>query len=255
MTATSSPPRPSRDRNEHRLVGRQVVGEAARCVLGRPSVDARCDGTLGEVPTQAVVTVLAGRARGIDATRAAGEPGIQDDPLADLERGDGRTDLDHIGHDFVPEDRREGEEPVQRTVAEVVAEVHEDHLGVGAADAGQSRLGDAPVVAQELRSLELLQAHGGPGQAAHEAVGLVRRCPAVTADASRADLAFVRSSLLVEGAADEERQPQEDPRADGTAVAVLGGMGKPRVRTRKGSAGSPSRSRSRDGRGSRPSGR
>ena len=173
-----------RDGDEHRLVGRQVVGEAAGSILRRAGVDACRDGALGEVPTQAVVAVLTGRAGWVDAPRATGEPGVQDDTLAHLEGRHRRTDLDDIGHHLVAEDSREGEEPVQRAiVAEVVAEVHEDHLGVGAADAGQARLGDAPVVAQQLRPLQLLEPHRRPGQPAHQAVGLVRWGPAVTADA------------------------------------------------------------------------
>ena len=57
------------------------------------------------------------------------------------------------------------EVPVQRAVAEVVAEVHEDHLGVGAADAGQAGLGHRPVVTDEPGSLELLHDHGHAGRA------------------------------------------------------------------------------------------
>ena len=155
-----------RDGDEHRLVGGQVVGEATGRVLRRPGVDARRDGALGEMPAQAVVAVLARRAGRVDAPRAAGEPGVEDDPLAHLEGGDGGAHLDDVGHHLVPEDGGEGEEPVQRAVvAEVVAEVHEDHLGVGAADAGQARLGDAPVVAEQCRAVELLEPHRASGTA------------------------------------------------------------------------------------------
>ena len=77
-------------------------------------MDAGRDRALGEVPAEAVVAGLARRARRVDAAGPAGEPGIEDDALADLEGGDGRADLDDVGHDLVPEDRREGEEPVQR---------------------------------------------------------------------------------------------------------------------------------------------
>ena len=171
------------DGDEHRLVGGQVVGEATGRVLRRPGVDAGRDGALREVPAHAEVAGLARGARWVDAAGPAREPGVQDDALADLDGGDRGADLDDVGHHLVPEHRREGEVPVQRAVAEVVAEVHEDHLGVGAADAGQPRLGDAPVVPERRRAVELLEAHRGPGEPDHEGVGLVRWRPAVAADA------------------------------------------------------------------------
>jgi hypothetical protein len=94
---------------------------------------------------------------------------------------DGRTHLDHIGHHFVPEDRGKGEEPVQRAiVVKSSPKSMKTMLGVGAADAGQSRLGHTPVVAQQRGRSKLLETHRCAGQPAHEVLdpsGGVQRSP------------------------------------------------------------------------------
>src|SRR6185437_12396363 len=61
--------------------------------------------------------------------------------------------------------------------AEIVPEVHEDHLGVGPADARHARLGHRPIVTDRGGSLELLHAHRRAGEPDHEVVRLVRGRP------------------------------------------------------------------------------
>ncbi len=167
------------DGDQHRLVRREVLGEAAGRILRRPGVDAGRDGSLGEVPAHAVVAGLARPAGRIDAPRAAGEPRVEDDPLADLEGGHGRTHLDHIGDHLVTEDGGKREVAVQRAVAVVIAEVHEDHLGVGATNPGEASLGHGPVVTYERRAFELTEHHRRAGEPDEKLVRVVGRRPAL----------------------------------------------------------------------------
>ena len=150
-------------------------------------------GALGEMPAQAVVARLTGRAGRFDAPRTAREPGVEHDTLAHFERRHRRPDLHHVGHHLVTKDRREREVAVERAVAVVVPEVHEDHLGVGAANAGETRLGHRPVVAEQRRPVEFLHPHGHVRQPDEEPVAFVGRNPRLRTNAVEQAL-HVRSS-------------------------------------------------------------
>ena len=116
-------------------------------------------GSGGEVPTQTEVAVPARATRGIDPARPTREPRVQHDPLADLQLRDVGTQLGHFGDHFVAEHGGGGEIPIEGAVAEVLPEIHEDLFGVGAADAGEPRLGHHPPVPGRVGLLALFESH------------------------------------------------------------------------------------------------
>ena len=90
--------------DEHRVVSSHQIGPAARGVGGHADVDPRAQGPGGEAPAQVQIPALAGRARRIHSPGTAGQPGVEQHPLADLETGGLRTERHDLGHHFVAGD-------------------------------------------------------------------------------------------------------------------------------------------------------
>ena len=153
-----------RDLEQHRVVRGHELAEAAGHVLAHPGVDAGRERTDAERPALAQVAGHARRAVRLDAARPAGEPRVQRDAVADLEALGLGPERDDVGDHLVAHHVRERHEVLHRVVGEPlpgpvrVGEarvVEEDLLRLGAADAGEARLGDHPVGPQEARVVHL----------------------------------------------------------------------------------------------------
>ena len=151
-------------RMQHRVVGSQQLGPGAGRVGDDTDVDARSELSLREAPAQAQVAGLARRARRIDATRAAGQPGVEHDALTDLESLCRRPELDHLGDHFVTGHVREGRERRHRVVHVAVAEVTQHELRIGTADSREQRSGQHPVRTDQPRILDVVEAEGETGE-------------------------------------------------------------------------------------------
>ena len=158
---------------QHAVVGRHQLGVSAGHVGRHPGVDAGFDVAVGEAEAQAVVAALARGTRRVDAARPARQPRVEHHPLPDLHSSCLRTYRDHVGHHLVAHDLRKGTERGHRVVDVVLAEVHQDLLGVRPADAGQPRPGDHPILVQQLRIGHLLQRRRGAGQVLGQHVGAI----------------------------------------------------------------------------------
>ncbi len=151
--------------------GMSMESCAASCSAQAPGaagddahVDARTEVALGEAPAQAEVAGLArGAGRG-DAPRAAGQPGVQHDALADVEAPGLGTERDDLGDDLVAGHVGERGEGGHRVVDVAGVEVTEHELGVGSADAREDGTGDHPVRPRHPGVVDLVQAEGDAGQ-------------------------------------------------------------------------------------------
>ncbi len=184
-----------RDREQHRVMGGEVVGEPSRSVLAGAGVDPGGQRTVGEMPAHAQVTGAAGWARRIDPSWSAGQPGIEQDTLADLEALRARPDLGDLPDHLVAHDHRKREVRGQCTVVVGVREVTEDLFRLGTADAGQPGPGHDPVVPGRRGHLAVHQAHRHPGQSGEQPVGGVGRLPLLGADSPQQRLHRRPSSL------------------------------------------------------------
>ena len=119
---------------------------------------------LGEAPAEAQVARLAGRAEGLDAAGRAGQPGVEDDPLADVESAGFGTERHDLGDDLVPGHVGKRREGGHRVVDVARVEVAQHELGVGSADAREDRPGDHPVGTDEPGVVDVVQAEGDAGQ-------------------------------------------------------------------------------------------
>ena len=140
-------------------------------------------GALGEVPTQTEVAGAARTTRGVDPAWSTREPRIQHHPLADLQLRDPRTQFRHLGDHFVTQHRGSGEIAIEGAVGEVVAEIHEDLLGVRTADAREPRLGHHPTVSGRVRLFALLESHGRLGQPDQQGIPVIGWRPGLRLDA------------------------------------------------------------------------
>src|ERR1019366_10566217 len=121
-----------RDRNEHRVMRRQKLGEAAGGVAGKPGVHACGQPSVKEVVTEAQVAGLACRTLRIYPPGTAGQPRIEDDPLSDFESTSIWTKLNDLGNDLVAEDGRVREECIHGIVPVAFTEILEHVLGIRA---------------------------------------------------------------------------------------------------------------------------
>ena len=170
-------------RDEHGVVGRQLLGPGAGGAGDDADVHAGAQVALGEAPAQAQVAGLAGRAQRGDAPGRAGQPGVEDDALADVEPAGVGAERDDLGDDLVPGDVGQGGEGGHRVVDVARVEVAQHQLGVGPADAREDRPGHDPVGAHEPGVVDVVQAERDAGQHRLELVLgrgpdllLVRRC-------------------------------------------------------------------------------
>ena len=123
------------------------------------------------------------------------QPRVQNDPLADLQLRDSRAQFRHLGDHFVPQDGRSREIAVEGAVGEVVAEIHEDLLGIRAADTREARLGHHPTISGGVRLLTLLQPHGRLGQPNQQVIPVIGWRPRLRPDAVRESLHCLPSVL------------------------------------------------------------
>ena len=170
-------------RDQHGVVGRQLLGPGARGAGDDADVDAGAEVTLGEAPAQAEVAGLAGRAERGDAAWRAGQPRVEHDTLPDIEPAGLGPERDDLGHDLVPGYVGERGEGGHRVVDVAGVEVAQHELGVGAADAREDRPGHHPVGTDEAGVVDVVQAEGDAGQHRLQLVlgggpdlFLVRRC-------------------------------------------------------------------------------
>ena len=132
-----------RDRDAHRFVGGHEFGEPTRCGARVACVDARREDALVEVVTPGEVALGTGRAQWLDSPGAAGEPGVQHDPVPHLASPHCRADLLDESDYLVSEDLREADERGHRVVD---VPVHEDLFVVAPADSAVSGPDQDPVV-------------------------------------------------------------------------------------------------------------
>ena len=152
------------DRDQHGVVRRQLLGPGARRAGDDADVHPGAQITLREAPAQAEVTGLAGRAERRDAARRAGQPRVEDDPLADVEPAGLWPEGDDLGHDLVPGHVGQRGEGGHGVVDVARVEVAQHELGVGAADAREDRLGHDPVGPDETGVVDVVQAEGDAGE-------------------------------------------------------------------------------------------
>ena len=160
-------------REQHAVVSRHQLGVATGHVGRDAGVDPRFDVAVAEAPAQAVVTALAGRAGRFDAPRPAGQPRVEHHPLAHLETAGLRPHLHHVGDHLVAHDLRERAEGGHRVVGVALAEVQQDLLGVRAADTGQPRSGDDPIIVQQSRIRHLAQCNRAGREVLGQRIGAV----------------------------------------------------------------------------------
>jgi hypothetical protein len=146
------------NRNQHGVVRGQLFGPGAGRSRDDADVHARAEITLGEAPTQAEVTCLAGRAQRRDAAWRAGQPGIEDDALAHVEPAGLGPERHDLGDDFVPRHVGQGGEGGHWVVDVARVEITEHELGVGPADAREDRPGHHPVGTDESGVVDVVQA-------------------------------------------------------------------------------------------------
>ncbi len=152
------------DRDQHGVVCRQLLGPGAGGAGDDADVDTGAQVALGEAPAQAEVAGLAGRAQRGDAAWRAGQPGIEDDPLADVEPAGFGAEGDDLGDDLVPGHVGQRGEGRHGVVDVARVEVAEHQLGVGPADAREDRPGHHPVGPHETGIVDVVQAERDAGQ-------------------------------------------------------------------------------------------
>ncbi len=177
-----------------------------------PDMDPGPERATGEAPAQIEVSGLTGRAQGLDAAWRAREPRVEDDAVTHLEALGGGAELDDLGHHLVPGDMRERREGGHGIVDVTLAEVAQDELGVGPADARQDRPGDDPVRTGRSGVLDDVE----PERERRPACARDRRSVVVSprrARVRRRTRALSRSSLLVMTGPIESRLCRSGPPA------------------------------------------
>src|ERR1700692_5036596 len=114
-------------------------------------MDAGLDVALTDAPAQALMAVFARGTTWFDAARPARQPRVEHHPLADFQPTCRRAQRNNVGHHLMAHHLREGTESGHRVVGVTLAEVEQDLLGVGPADARKAGPGDHPILVQRLR--------------------------------------------------------------------------------------------------------